>query len=533
MPVTYKNFQVRHPEYDAAYWRVLDALYAGGRRVLRDKKLMEDVFPKHNAELDRIYQERCARAMYIPYAGHVVDGLVGELFKQQVAIHAEPEAEPFWADFWADCSELGGRKLPFNDLLKEQLRTALKKQCAWTLVDLPKPPVGEPAPASLADQENQGLLRLYATPIEPECVLDWEEDRTGALVWALIVNVTQRRAGLDVGREKRREEYTYYTRTAWTRYLYEYDVKTPPKADEEPLQTDSGPLSFGRVPLPRLQLPAGLWLMDRIESIVRAHFNQRNALSWGQFKTLFPVLTARLAKRDKGDVPVGKAADHDRATNQVLGPGYAWVGVEGDELAYIGPDAGPFEFAGQDLDRLRDEIYRVVTMMIHSVPNTGAALGRSAESKQQDKSATAVLLEAFGDFMRKHAVEICETGAAGRQEPESRKWAAKGQEKYDNVDIGALVDQAVMLESVSIPSAAFQVEHKLELAERRLGDKATPELIETIRKELEANITNEQFAPVLPDPTLDPDADADPDANPTVPPPGAKPPKPARPGASG
>lgn len=487
--VPYKTLaEAQHPDYDAAYWRRCQALYAGGRKLLADAEVMAEVFPKHLKEEPDTYKERCKRAYYIPYPGEILDAITAALTAQEVTLTCEPESpDEFYLDFQEDCSRPGGARMSFNQLLRQQVQTALVKRTAWTLIDLPQaPPEGY---QSLEAQQAAGGLDAYACPIDPEMVRDWEEDDAGDLVWALVKHSSRRRSGLVGNRDNVREVYTYYTRTGWARYVVEYDKDTPP-ADDAPIACeDSGDHSFKRVPLDRLTLPEGLWAMGKIESLAVAHLNKRNALSWAELKSLFPVPVAYLGPAD----PLSPVTDSDdRATAQVHGPGHMRVMGKDDRMEFFGPPTEAFSMAKEDLDGLRDEMHRVLHHMALSVDNSGAALQRSAESKSIDQAAAAVVLRALGYYVREHAIRVMQAVSNGRGD-EGLNWAAQGMEKFDDATVGDLVAEAVNLEAVSIPSATFQVLHKFALAKRILGTNATDEELAMVKDELEGSITQEAY----------------------------------------
>lgn len=489
--IEYKMLKLRHPEYDEDLWAKCRAFYAGGKALLGDKRLLESVFPKHMAEESTIYEERKARAYYIPYAGEIIDAIAAALFGEPIKMRSDPEShDSFYDEFIEDCSPPAGRKMPLNDLLRRQLITALLCRQAWTLVDLPERPVGLDAPTSMGEEEQAGLLDAYACPIDPECVIDWEETEDEELLWALIKHKERKRKDIGGDRKMVTERYTHYTATDFRVYEITYHEDKPPQdADMVPL-VRSGPHSFGRVPLLRLDVGEGLWAMGKILPIAVAHFNLRNGLNWTELKSLFPILAAFLGPEEAMNPATD---DPNRAVNQRFGQGRIATFAANDRLEYVSPDSGPFKAAMEDLAGLRDEMHRVLHHMALSVENSAAALQRSAESKQIDQAATAVILRALGQFVREHAVEIFVMVGVGRVDPES-EWYAEGAERFNEQSIEALIEQAGTVETLQIPSATFKRLWSFMIARRLLGENATDEDLEDIRAELEENISNEDFA---------------------------------------
>lgn len=506
--IKYKTLKERHADYMADFWARCRALYAGGPKLLENKDLLGKIMPKHGAEEDTVYRERQNRAFYIPYAGSIIDKLVAELMSKPITFELEDadikendsaetkegeEAEEtelpkYYADLVKNCGKPGGVKQSLNQFAREQMFTALQCRSAWALVDMPKAPVS--GYANRAEQEKAGGLNAYICPIEPECVIDWEEAEDGELEWVLIQDLICKRTGIDGNRNIVTLRWRYFTKTDWAVYELTYDktkkVDGPADTDDVIL-VDTGTHSFGKVPVRRMQLPEGLWAMGKLEAMARAHMNQRNALSWGQLKALFPV-PVLYAQAPVPNDPVSE--DMGRAA-QTHGQGYLRVLAEKDKLEYFSPDVAPYQAAAADLAAIRDEMHRVLHSMAQSVDNSGAALQRSADSKAIDQAAAAVILRALGVFLREHLEEVLNLVAAGRKD--NYAFAAKGADNFDDVTLSQLVLDAVGIETLSIQSAHFQKKFKLKIAKLALGADATEEDIELIKEDLESTITQDEL----------------------------------------
>lgn len=509
--IKYKVLKERHVEYMADFWMRCRALYAGGPKLLENKDLLKKIMPKHGKEEDGIYQERQSRAFYIPYAGSIIDKLVAELMSKPITFELEEttasatdggvagastdtaegedtELPQYYSDLIKNCGRPGGVKQSFNQFARDQMFTALQCRTAWALVDMPKQPEG--GYANRAEQDKAGALNAYICAIEPECVVDWEEAEDGELEWVLVQDLICKRKGIDKNRNMVTLRWRYFTKDAWAVYELEYDkIKKPqgPSDMEDVKLVDDGKHSFGKCPVRRMQLPEGLWAMGKLEAMARAHMNQRNALSWGQLKALFPV-PVLYAQAPVANDPVSE--DMGRA-QQTHGPGYLRVLAEKDRLEYFSPDAAPYQAASEDLSVLRDEMHRVLHSMAQSVDNSGAALQRSADSKSIDQAAAAVILRALGVFLREHLEELLSLIATGRKD--NHAFSAKGADNFDDVTLSQLVLDAVGLETVSIPSAHFQKKFKLKLAKLALGADATEDDLEKIKEELESTQTQDEL----------------------------------------
>lgn len=518
--VPYKLLKATHPEYDGRYWRRLRALAEGGKQLLGDPQVMGDIFPRHRDEKPAVYEERQNRAFYVPYAGEMIGIMAAGLGADPVVMKLQGKDTPggwpaFYDGFFKDTSPAGGEKVTLHELLKEQITTALQLRTAWTLVEMPKKP-DEAVRASLAEQEEAGDLRVWAVPVAPECVVDWEEDeKSGQLLWALVHTSVRRRMGLGQARNKERHRWTFYTDDAWAVFEIEHDVNKPPGDEQMIPQVEAGTHTFGRVPLLRMTLKPGLWAMNKIEGLARAHFNKRCALDWGELQSLLPELYEFQGPESGGrGVPISEVQeDADRAKNQPRGQGYVQIRGSEDKAAFVGPPSEPFTHVLASARDLRDEMHRVLHQMALSVDNSGAALQRSAESKTVDKGVTEVLLGELGRVLKRHAEDILNLVSRGRKNADPGKdiegqWEATGATKFDAVAVADLLDQALSLTQIPVPSQTFKKRIAMKVVKAALPD-APQEDIDAIEKELELNVTAEDsMAPLGDDDDDEPPAPA-------------------------
>jgi hypothetical protein len=511
--VKYKVLKERNVDYMADFWARCRALYAGGPKLLENDALLSKVMPSHGSEKEDIYKERKKRAFYIPYPGSIVDKIVSELMAKPIDFEQEDTTDSvtdggkagatdsaesesgekdklpsYYTDLIKNCSQPGGVKQSLNQFAREQIFTALQCQTAWALVDLPKRPAE--GYVNLDAQMKAGGLNAYVCTIDPECVIDWEEKEDGELAFVIIQDLIAKRQGIDGNRNMVTLRWRYFTETGWAVYEYTYDKtkkQNGPTDNEDIPLKDSGTHGFGRVPVRRMRLPDGLWAMGKLEAMARAHMNQRNALSWGQLKALFPVPVLYV----QDPTPNNPITEDAGRVNQTHGQGHMRVLAEKDRLEYFSPDSAPYKIAMEDLTAIRDEMYRTLHSMAMSVDNSAAAAGRSADSKQVDQAAGAVVLKALGTYVREHLEDVLNLVATGRKD--NIRIAAKGMDNFDDVTLTTLVQDAIGLSTVSIPSAHFQKKFKLKLAKLGLGSDITEEDVDKISKELEDNVTQDEF----------------------------------------
>lgn len=551
--IQYRDLKQTNPAYAGDFWAQCRALYTGGPTLLNDDSMLKRVMPQHNAELETVYAERRKRAFYIPYAGSIIDKIVSELTGKPITVEltedldAPPKADKkrsdppdaevpdYYKELFADCAPVGGLKRSIQQLAREQMLVALQCQTAWSLIDMPIAP--EAGYSSLAEQDKAKARDAYVCPIAPENIIDWECDSTGEFTFVLVKEILNPRMGLTSSRDLITLRYRYYTCDQWAVYELQYSKKVKPQGPsdiDEAKLISKGVHAFKRVPVRRLALPEGLWAMGKLEAMARTHLNQRNALSWAQLKALFPVPVLYAAPPS----PLDPTSEDSNRTQQRTGPGLLWVMAEKDKLEYFSPDTAPYAVAREDLNSIRDEMYRVMHHMAMSVDNSGAALGRSADSKAIDQVVASILLKALGQILREHVEDIYDTISVGRGE--NLDFSCKGWDSFEDSTVSQMIADAVSLEQIDIPSATFQKARKFKFAKTYLGPDASQQDLEAIEDELDESITQDdivaskQFGlmaqdPTLPKPGQDPtDPKKDPDADPGDPVPEAPKAQPAK-----
>jgi hypothetical protein len=482
--VPYSAFKERHPDYHLDYWDRCRAFYKGGPSLLEDSALMQRVFPQRRNEHNGIYETRKAMAFYTNYAGEIINHMLALLTSRPLRVASETETDEFYKEFYENVAPHGKQRKSVPMLIRDLMLTAMQCRRAWALVELPKP---EGQYASQAEQEAAGELEAWAVEIAPESVIDWNFDESGELEWALVMFKKQPRTGLLSSRKEITECYYLYTRGAWAEWRISYQEGKPPKDTDPVNMVSSGPLSIPRVPLVCLELPEGLWVMSKLESICREHFNKRNALAWAEYKTLLPILYEFV---DPGQMPMlsGPGGSEDRAINQTRSVGHvqerqASAGG-GDRVEWISPPDAPFAHALKSCDSLRDEMHRVVHEMALSADNSGKMLVRSGESKKQDSASLAVVLEALGEICREFIVRLYYMIGEIRQDSES-VWTSSGMDDFDTMSsTDVLNEEAILDTAVQIPSPTFKTIRKMILVKKLLGDSISEEDLAKIESEI-------------------------------------------------
>jgi hypothetical protein len=521
LEIAWDLLQQRNAEWLGPYWEECRALYAGGNRLLGDKKVFERLFPKNRFEPGDVYGARQARAHYYPYAGTIIDSLLSGLSSDPLRVafgtidDSTGQLEPATgADWWGDFIEDVTDEAADNDIdddgdatdddasgpaggvsmhhfMIELLRECEQTRFAWVRCDLP--PAPEVAPTSKLEEDEQNSPYLCIVPAEQ--VIDWEcDDVTKDLLWVLTLEVTSPRESIRVKRGKKLHHvYTLWTQTDWARYEIDVDPSNLPNEAATFTPVAAATHDFGRVPFVRVMLPEGLWAMGKLHSLAREHFNKRCAMSWAEYKSLFSILYEFLDDGMAGqDMPV-VGQDPNRATDQLRTQGYSQIRRANDKAMFVGPDPIAFKEARDSCNDAMREMHRVMFSMALSANMDKQALSRSGDSKEQDSITTQVVLAALGQLARRIVRALLALVSCVKKEPVPDT-IVMGLEHFDVTGVSSAIADAVQVFSglpISKSPTAYAI-YLCNLLRKICGDSITDDQVATIREEIETRLAAEE-----------------------------------------
>jgi hypothetical protein len=204
----------------------------------------------------------------------------------------------------------------------------------------------------------------------------------------------------------------------------------------------------------KLELTDGLWLANKAALLQQEHFNKSNALSWALHMGLFAM-------------PVVYS---EREWHQIVGEAYyIQLGPE-DKFGWTEPEGHVYRLAAENLDRLKDEIYRVCYLMNQAAGREARNLSQSAASKQRDQMITHEVLRAYGDMVKAFLRQILELVAAARRDDVQVE--VTGLDQFDVKELNDELDNAQRLRNLEINSSTFLREIQKKLALKFLDDSS-------------------------------------------------------------
>lgn len=498
---TYEQLSQRNPEYDANLLCELTELFEGGYSILRSASKYAPCMPGEHP--DR-HKARCAKTSYQPYFGQIVGEFVSELFEQPLTIGAAADAdnpetpgkvpdEDFYNTFAKDVDR---KDMPFRDLMADVLITALVKRYGFVALDAPYMAPEQAPPMNVAEEKALGTDRIYAYEVPVEQVIDWKVEGDG-FAWLIIHTKECDRTTPRGRRNTVIETFMVWEMengaAVWEKWQIAYPKGKTPDPNAPLERMGGGVTSFPRIPVIRLNMPFGLWVGNKIGPQAREHYSRRCELVGATSDACAAIPYVKRGTEigaQGGVLPSETQQDPTRGSNPVREArmkGWVAIGAD-DELGFAEPSGACFEVVDRQLDALKDAMFSVCHQMAASVRPTAGSMGRSGLSKQEDGKSTAKVLEALGKEVREFALKVYKLIADARDE--EVEWQAHGLDTYEVDDREAVLEEAISLDQVDIPSETFKRTHKYQVAKKLLVG-VDPVTLAQIKKEIEQGVSDE------------------------------------------
>ena len=429
-----------HPEYRdrKEMWQRYWDFYVGGEQLRRNASFY---LVRRQKEPNDVYAERLARVFYENYLGSCIDWYAATLFRSRPAITVRTAIRPvqdFYTELLADCDCRGTSLL---ELARKVFIQTLVFRESFLLVDFPRV-AGEVA--SRAQEDAVGKSRAYAVPYSPQQLINWKLDKDGDYEW-VVFRTEHRETNSGAG-------------------------GTSSLASEDNIELvdegQHGLAGLGRVPVVRMSVTDGLWLANKVALLQQEHFNKSNALSWALHMGLFamPVIYS------------------DREWQQIVGEAYYIQLAPNDRFGWTEPEGHVFQIAADNLDRLKDEIYRVCYLMTQAGGREARNLGQSGVSKRRDFAVTQEVLRAYGDLVKDFLGRVLKLTAQARKDPVEIE--ITGMDQFEEPDFGEELENVRGLQKIGIGSPRFEKEVRKRVALKYL-ESASQETKNEIVREIE------------------------------------------------
>jgi len=444
--------EIEHPRYRdrKAMWAQYWDLYVGGEQLRRNASTHLIRRQKEPAD---VYNERLARVFYENYLGSCIDWYAASLFRTRPTLECrtqESSASRFYDDFVMDCDCRGTNLF---ELLRQIFVETLVFGESYVRIDFPRID-GEVT--TRADEDLLGKSRGYLAPCSPLELINWSRDEGGELEWAVLRTERSFQPRADQARTVEETRWTHFDRQSFRIY----SRRSGEGESGEPVLVSEGRhslASLNRVPLVRMSVSDGLWLANKAGLLAKEHLNKSNALSWALHMGLFAM-------------PVVYS---EREWQQMVGEAYYIQLGPDDRFGWTEPEGKVFQIAADNLDRLKDEIYRVCYLMTQAGGREARNLGQSGASKRRDFAVTHEVLRSYGGMLRDFVREVVQTVAKARRD--EIEVEVSGLDEFEHTDLRDEIEVAAELEKLGLnsPRLATEVRKRVALKYLDTSSQAT------------------------------------------------------------
>ncbi len=445
-------------------WRRYWDFYAGGEQLRRNAALY---LVRRQKEPSDVYAERLSRVFYENYLGSCVDWYAAALFRSRPALQfrtPDPAARDFYASFVEDADR---RRTGLFEMVRKTFIETLIFGESFLRIDFPR---AEGEAGSRAEEDELGRSRAYLAHCSPLDLTNWKHDANGELEWAVLRTQHEYQESLESPATVNETRWTCYDRETYRIYVLRNGEGGAAQQRSPELIAEGRHALAGekRVPLIRMEASEGLWLANKGALLAEEHFNKSNALSWALHMGLFAM-------------PVVYS---ERDWQQIVGEAYYIQLGPDDRFGWTEPEGKVFRIAADNLDRLKDEIYRVCYLMTQAGGREARNLGQSGISKQRDFAVTHEVLRSYGGTVRDFLARLLDKVARARGDEVEIEIA--GMDRFDDPDLGEEMRIAAELQRMEIGSPRLKQEIRKRVAMKYL-ESSTQATKNAVLEEIEAN----------------------------------------------
>jgi len=435
------TIDIEHPDFvrSKSLWHKYRDLYAGGEQF-RDHAA--EYLVRRSKEPNEVYYERLSRVFYENYIGSIIDWYAATLMRREPVITYDgpnDAGKKFFATFSDDCDLRG---TPVTEFFRKQLVQGLIMGKSYIVVDFPRVTA---LLTNRAQEDAVGKSRAFLADYSPDEVINWSYDNNGTLEWVVLRTSSLRQASAGADNWIKETRWVYYDREVFRAYR-----SLGPSGQSSPIELIDegrhGLASQATVPLFSVQVSEGLWLMNKAALLQLEHFNKSNALSWALTMGLFAI-------------PVIYS---EREWSQIVGESYYIQLGPDDKFGWTEPEGHVFQIAADNLERLKDEIYRVCHLMAQAGGTSSAHTAQSGLSKQRDFGITQEVLRGYGDAVKHTMKQVLSAINIARQDNLSID--VSGLDEFDIGDFSVELDDASKLLALGIASETLKKQLYKKLA---------------------------------------------------------------------
>lgn len=493
--VQFKTLNSKNSSFQPGLLQRLHILYKGGYEVWNNAELF---LHQLASETPASFEDRKQCAAYLPLMSDTIDYYAAMLFAGEMSVTeaADADDEGTLGDetddesiykLFLSAANLKGDSL--EAVMRHTMTDALMYGHAFVGLDFPR--AGE-VPTNLLEEEVLQTARPYICDVDPDCVINWSCNESDKFNWVVIKSdcVVQEDPLDDPMHQIEFKIWKMENGFAkWQLYQTKLlRIGKQPAPNDEIDMVDEGITSFKEIPILKLHLPAGLALGPKIAPLCENVFQRTSILFNGENKSINAMRVVFLG--DESNAPGGPQVSmvqenpfrHLQIQTDWESKGFGVLGAK-DKMEVIESEGHAFKIVDEQIDRQIEKIKETVHQMSNTASAHNSKQGKSAQSQQEGRHATEILLTAYGTIIRDYIKSIMNCISSARSE--SIVWVVDGFETFTIVDRSQLTDETKNFSSV-VAESKSQTFTRLytEKFYMALLDGASHEEAKQIRREI-------------------------------------------------
>jgi hypothetical protein len=407
-PLTWSILNQRHDSYNELRINKLNLLLKGGYEIVNGARFF---MPKWKSETTNAYKDRLAFASYENNFGEIINDLGSTLFSKPIAVLESTDAD--------DEGTPGEEPSPDSPHIQWQHHFTLDNQ---TMSEFMKCIQTESNATSCSyfgvDFKEDGKTP-YAYYIDPCSVLDWEKDEDGHFIFLVMRDDVSLRTSIRQIRNTITTTFTVWTRDPISNKvsLDQYSITYP--KEQEPgkdvpvpkVRKTLGEVDFKHIPVVDCITPDNISVGQLIGQLAGSLYMRYTTFLFCINRGLNPLLTYTQGAElpANGDLSI-IAEDEDRGESTVDKAniqGKAVIGPK-DKLEWVEIKGGAFAIAQDQLDKDKNEMYRLVNSLNSIISKQGVSTAQTKSSgvaKMIDNSAKEHMLEAYSQLVKQWIIK--------------------------------------------------------------------------------------------------------------------------------
>lgn len=444
-PITWELLNQRHDSYDEDRVNKLNLLLKGGYDIVRCAKVF---MPQWKAENPQAYKDRLGFASYENNFGEIINDYSSTLFSKPLAVLPATDAD--------DDDTPGEEPDSSTPYMQWQRKFTLDNQ---SMSDFMKTVQNESNATSCSyfgiDFKEDGKTP-YAYCIDPCSVLDWETDEEGNFIFLVLRDDECVRTSVRQSRNTITTTFTVWTRVNEDVQFDQYQIIYP--KDQEPkgdtpvphIAKDDAKLSFKDIPVIECRTEDSICVGQLIGPAAGALYMRYSTFLFCLNRGLNPLLVYKQGAElpANGDLAIMNE-DEGRGeftVNRANTQGKAIIGPS-DELTYAEMSGNVFAIAQDQLNKDKNELYRLVSSLNSLISNQGVSTAQTKASgvaKMMDNTAKEHMLESYAKDVKEWVLKAFKV-AFRALDSKDVVWQCKGMDNYKVVDEDTLMARIAIL----------------------------------------------------------------------------------------